>query len=49
MLAVSVVLYAASKLLFGRRAYAMQNKATIAARVRRAGGFSAFESWLYRL
>jgi len=41
MLAVSVVLYAASKLLFGRQAYAMQSKATVAARVRRAGGFSA--------
>ena len=41
MLAVSVLLYAATKLLFGRAAYAMQGKATTAAAARRVRGARA--------
>ena len=41
MLAVSVALYAASKLLFGRRAYAMQSKAVTAAAATTARGVKA--------
>ena len=39
MLTVSILLYALSKLLFGRRAYAMQSKATTAAAPTRTRGF----------
>jgi iron(III) transport system permease protein len=46
MLATSVLLYAATKLLFGRQAYAMQGKATTAAVTQRATGWRGAAVWL---
>jgi len=41
MLCVSVLLYAATKMLFGRHAYAMQSKATVSHAMRRLHGWRA--------